>query len=170
MFDVGFSEMLVIAIVALVVIGPEKLPRVARTAGAMLGRLQRYVNDVKADINREIELEDLKKFKTQFEDAAGSVEAGIREEMQRAESTVNSIGGAISDPLAAAATATSEALASTASLAVAAPAAEGGAAVDASGVPTGAPAPEPSAATAALPEQPAGPAVAAAPRPSTPAA
>ena len=57
MFDVGFSEMLVIAIVALVVIGPEKLPRVARTAGAMLGRLQRYVNDVKADINREIELE-----------------------------------------------------------------------------------------------------------------
>ena len=56
MFDVGFSEMLVIAVVALVVIGPEKLPGVAKTVGSWFGRLQRYVNDVKADINREIEL------------------------------------------------------------------------------------------------------------------
>ena len=70
MFDVGFSEMLVIAVVALVVIGPEKLPGVAKTVGSWFGRLQRYVNDVKADINREIELEELRKFKTQFEEAA----------------------------------------------------------------------------------------------------
>ena len=59
MFDVGFSELMVIAVVALIVIGPERLPRVARTMGHLFGRLQRYVNDVKADINREIELEEL---------------------------------------------------------------------------------------------------------------
>ncbi len=165
MFDVGLSEMLVIAIVALVVIGPEKLPRVARTVGAMLGRLQRYVNDVKADINREMELEDLKKFKTQFEDAAGSVEAGIREEMQRAESTMNSIGGSIGDPLQASAPATGESTAQVSAAPAAAPAAEGGAAVDASGVPTGAPVPAP-----AEPSQAAVPAHAEAARPAAPAA
>jgi len=52
MFDVGLSELMIIAVVALVVIGPERLPKVARTAGLLLGRLQRYVSDVKADINR----------------------------------------------------------------------------------------------------------------------
>src|SRR5262249_15870907 len=56
MFDIGFSELLVIGVVALIVIGPERLPRVARTVGVLAGRLQRYVADVKADINREIEL------------------------------------------------------------------------------------------------------------------
>ena len=59
MFDVGFSELMVIAIVALIVIGPERLPKVARTAGHLLGRLQRYVSDVKADINREMQLDEL---------------------------------------------------------------------------------------------------------------
>ena len=59
MFDIGFSEMLVIGVVALVVIGPQRLPKVARTLGHLVGRMQRYVNDVKADINREIELDDL---------------------------------------------------------------------------------------------------------------
>ena len=59
MFDIGFSEMIVIAVIALIVLGPEKLPRVARTAGHLLGRMQRYVNDVKADINREMELDEL---------------------------------------------------------------------------------------------------------------
>jgi sec-independent protein translocase protein TatB len=54
---------MVIAVVALIVIGPERLPRVARTMGHLFGRLQRYVNDVKADINREIELEELRKFR-----------------------------------------------------------------------------------------------------------
>ena len=60
MFDIGFSELVLIGLVALIVIGPERLPRVARTAGHLLGRLQRYVSDVKADINREIQLEELK--------------------------------------------------------------------------------------------------------------
>ncbi|HKW38570.1 MAG TPA: Sec-independent protein translocase protein TatB [Burkholderiales bacterium] len=77
MFDVGFSELMVIAVVALIVIGPERLPRVARTMGHLFGRLQRYVNDVKADINREIELEELRKFKTTFEDAARGFESSV---------------------------------------------------------------------------------------------
>ena len=92
MFDVGFSEMMVIAVVALVVIGPERLPRVARTLGFWFGRLQRYVNDVKADINREVELEDLRKFKSQFEEAASGVENEIRSEVAKAETTFNSVG------------------------------------------------------------------------------
>ncbi|HZZ94670.1 MAG TPA: Sec-independent protein translocase protein TatB [Usitatibacter sp.] len=77
MFDVGFSELVVIGIVALVVIGPERLPRVARTAGVLFGRLQRYVAQVKADIGREIEMSDLKHAKTEFEDAARSFKAEV---------------------------------------------------------------------------------------------
>ena len=65
MFDIAFSEIALIAVVALVVIGPERLPKVARTLGHMFGRLQRYVSDVKADINREIELDELRKLKSE---------------------------------------------------------------------------------------------------------
>jgi len=79
MFDIGFSELLVIGVVALIVIGPERLPKVARTAGLLFGRLQRYVNDVKADIQREIELDELRKLRTQFEDAARSVEESVNQ-------------------------------------------------------------------------------------------
>lgn len=61
MFDVGFSELLVVAVVALVVIGPERLPKVARTVGLLIGRMQRYVADVKADISQEIQLDELRK-------------------------------------------------------------------------------------------------------------
>jgi len=77
MFDVGFSELVVIGIVALVVIGPERLPRVARTAGVLFGRLQRYVAQVKADIGREIEMSDLKEAKSEFENAARSFKAEV---------------------------------------------------------------------------------------------
>lgn len=79
MFDIGFSELFVIGVVALIVIGPERLPRVARTAGHFFGRMQRYVSDVKADINREMELEDLRKMRDQFKDAAQSVEDDIKQ-------------------------------------------------------------------------------------------
>jgi sec-independent protein translocase protein TatB len=79
MFDIGFSELMVIGVVALLVIGPERLPRVARTAGHLLGRLQRYVNDVKADINREMELDELRKMRSAFQDAARSIETSVRE-------------------------------------------------------------------------------------------
>jgi sec-independent protein translocase protein TatB len=77
MFDIGFSEMLVIGVVALIVIGPERLPKVARTAGALFGRMQRYVSDVKADINREIEASELKDLKKTMTDAASSFEQSV---------------------------------------------------------------------------------------------
>lgn len=79
MFDVSFSELMVIGVIALIVIGPERLPKVARTVGHLLGRAQRYVNDVKSDIRREIELDELRKFKTDMETAAQSVQTSLRD-------------------------------------------------------------------------------------------
>ena len=78
MFDIGFSEILVIAVVALIVIGPQRLPGVARTLGHLFGRMQRYVNDVKADIQREMELDELKKLRQDVEDSARSIEDAAR--------------------------------------------------------------------------------------------
>ncbi|MDT3734756.1 MAG: Sec-independent protein translocase protein TatB [Denitratisoma sp.] len=89
MFDIAFSELIVIALVALVIIGPERLPRVARTAGHLLGRLQRYVSDVKADINREIQIEELKKMQQQVEESARSLESSVSQEFSSMESTLN---------------------------------------------------------------------------------
>ena len=77
MFDISFTELLVIAVVALIVIGPQRLPTVARTLGHLFGRMQRYVNDVKADISREMELEELKKLQTSMEDAARSMRDSV---------------------------------------------------------------------------------------------
>src|SRR5882757_8722277 len=77
MFDVGFSEIVVIAIVALIVIGPERLPKAARTLGHLFGRLQRYVNDVKADINREMQLDELKKLQQEVKQAASEIETSV---------------------------------------------------------------------------------------------
>src|SRR5512133_2925776 len=77
MIDLGIEKMLVIGAVALVVIGPEKLPRVARTVGTLLGKAQRYVADVKAEVNRSMELEELKKMKETVETAARDVETSI---------------------------------------------------------------------------------------------
>ena len=85
MFDIGFSELVVIGLVALIVIGPERLPRVARTVGALLGRFQRYVNDVKSEVRREMELDDLKKFQTQLTDQVRDVENSIHNELRSAE-------------------------------------------------------------------------------------
>jgi len=77
MIDLGIEKMMVIGAVALIVIGPEKLPRVARTVGALIGKAQRYVADVKDEVNRSIELEDLKKMKQDVESAARDVESSI---------------------------------------------------------------------------------------------
>jgi sec-independent protein translocase protein TatB len=85
MFDIGFSELLVIGVVALVVIGPEKLPRLARTLGHLAGKLQRYVSDVKADINREIELEDLKKMRDSMQQAASEFQGNFTSEINKTE-------------------------------------------------------------------------------------
>ncbi len=95
MFDVGFSEMLVIAIVALVVIGPERLPKVARTAGVLFGRLQRYVAQVKADISREVEMGDLGKVKSEFEDAARSLKTDIEAQAAEAERGIRDVHASI---------------------------------------------------------------------------
>ena|SRR5438132_776707 len=84
MIDFGFDKIALIGAVALIVIGPEKLPRVARTVGHLLGKAQRYVADVKAEVNRSIELEELKKMKTQFEDAARDVEQSVSNEIHQA--------------------------------------------------------------------------------------
>jgi sec-independent protein translocase protein TatB len=75
--DLGLDKMALIGIVALVVIGPEKLPRVARTVGTLLGKAQRYVNDVKAEVNRSMELEELRKMKDTVETAARDVETSV---------------------------------------------------------------------------------------------
>ena len=114
MFDIGFSEMVVIAVVALVVLGPEKLPKVARTAGHLLGRLQRYVNDVKADINREMQLEELKKLQAQVEESARNIERGVTKEFQSAEAALNQTAQSASQPVAEAAAAVTAAVESTA--------------------------------------------------------
>ena len=90
MIDFGFDKLALIGAVELIVIGPEKLPRVARTVGHMLGKAQRYVADVKAEVNRSIELDELKKMKTQFEDAARDVGTSIKTEVEQAEASLQS--------------------------------------------------------------------------------
>jgi sec-independent protein translocase protein TatB len=77
MFDVGFSELVLIAVVAMIVIGPERLPKVARTAGALLGRMQRYVNNVKSEVEREMQFEDLKKLQQEIQAQSKQLENSI---------------------------------------------------------------------------------------------
>ena len=77
MFDIGISEIMVIAVVALIVLGPEKLPKTARTLGHLFGRLQRYVASVKSDINRELQLEELKRLQAEVKTAATSFESSV---------------------------------------------------------------------------------------------
>jgi sec-independent protein translocase protein TatB len=84
MLDFGFDKIALIGAVALIVIGPEKLPRVARTVGALIGKAQRYVADVKAEVNRSIELEELQKMKTQFETAASDIQSTVQREVGEA--------------------------------------------------------------------------------------
>lgn len=89
MFDIAFSELMLIGVIALIVIGPEKLPRMARTVGHLAGRLQRYVSDVKADINREIELDELRKMRDSMQQAASSFETSVQSELNKTETELN---------------------------------------------------------------------------------
>jgi len=105
MFDIGFSELLVIAIVALIVVGPERLPKVARTLGHLMGRMQRFVAEVKADINNQLKLEELRKIEAEMRAKAQSAEHVITEEVRSAGSqfqatadTVTSAGAAALPP------------------------------------------------------------------------
>ena len=91
MFDIGFSELVIIGVVALIVIGPEKLPKTARTLGHLFGRLQRYVSDVKADISREMELEELRKLQTQVQSAARDIETSVSAAARDVETGVRNV-------------------------------------------------------------------------------
>jgi len=99
MFDIGFSELMLIAVVALVVIGPERLPRVARTAGHLLGRLQRYVSTVKSDISREMQVEELRRLQSEIQESARSVENSLSSEMQAAKQALTVTTEAVSSDL-----------------------------------------------------------------------
>lgn len=92
MFDIGFTEIFVIGVVALVVIGPERLPRVAKTVGHLFGRMQRYVSEVKADINREIDLDELRKLQSTMQDAARSIEQSVTSQVNLIETEVKQAG------------------------------------------------------------------------------
>jgi sec-independent protein translocase protein TatB len=102
MIDFGFDKIALIGAVALIVIGPQKLPRVARTVGHLIGKAQRYVADVKAEVNRSIELEELQKMKSQFESAASDIQNTVQREVNDAsqafdtgwnQTTASSIAG-----------------------------------------------------------------------------
>lgn len=80
MFDIGFSELIIIGLVALIVFGPEELPRVARTAGHLLGKLRRYVADVKADISHEMELADIKRMQQEIKDTAAELHNSLNDQ------------------------------------------------------------------------------------------
>ena len=108
MFDIGFSELIVISIVTLVVVGPERMPRVARTAGLLLGRMQRYVNGVKADISREIQLDELKRLQSEMQESARNfeqsmnqeikaIEANVQESVDSVESSIQQIAESVND-------------------------------------------------------------------------
>ncbi len=90
MIDLGLSKLALIGVVALVVVGPERLPKVARMAGTLFGRAQRYINDVKSEVSREIELEELRKMQKDMKEAASEVEQSIAKDISQVESELNS--------------------------------------------------------------------------------
>jgi sec-independent protein translocase protein TatB len=104
MFDIGVTKLMIVGGIALIVIGPERLPRVARMVGTMVGRAQRYVADVKAEVNRSIELEELQKMKSQFETAARDVNESVNRGFDEARTNIEqslSVEGDAAAPAAA---------------------------------------------------------------------
>jgi len=95
MFDIGVTEIFLIGVVALIVIGPERLPRVAKTVGLLFGRMQRYVSEVKADISREIELDELRKLQSTMQDAARSIEQSVNSQISFIDSEVKQAGSEV---------------------------------------------------------------------------
>ncbi|MBR8655776.1 Sec-independent protein translocase subunit TatB [Achromobacter sp. Marseille-Q0513] len=185
MFDVSLTELMVIGVVALIVIGPERLPKVARTVGHLLGRAQRYVNDVKSDIQREIELDELRKFKSEMETAAQDVQKSMHETQASLEEPVQQLRAELDEaarevngqPAAQAPAAdASEALPATAPSSTGSPAAGSPAAGSpAAGSPAAQPPTEPARTIAPPPQNPnlaldLGPEPAQATAPATPAA
>ena len=91
MFDFSFSELVLVMVVALIVIGPERLPRVARTLGHLWGKAQRYVNGVKADIERDMAMEEYRKLQQKVQAEANAMEQSFKEVSQTAEQQVDQI-------------------------------------------------------------------------------
>ena len=97
MFDIGVTKLAIIGGIALIVVGPERLPGLARTMGTLLGRARRYVSDVKEEVNRSMELESLRKMRDHVEEAARDVESSVQTQLSAFE---NSISGSEQDALA----------------------------------------------------------------------
>lgn len=89
MFDIGFSEILMIVVVALIVIGPQKLPKVARTLGHLMGRVQRYVSGIKADITREMSTAEIREFEQKAREQVDSAEESIKQAAQEINKQIN---------------------------------------------------------------------------------
>lgn len=99
MIDLGISKLALIGVVALIVIGPEKLPKVARMAGTLLGRAQRYINDVKAEVSREIELEELRKMQQTVQQAAQQMEQTVSHSLQEAQAELAALDQPPAEPV-----------------------------------------------------------------------
>jgi sec-independent protein translocase protein TatB len=91
MFDIGLSKIALIAVVALVVLGPERLPRVARTAGNLFGRAQRYMSEVRSEVSRQMEQEELKKMKEAATEAFNSAKSDFKDLDQTIASQVSEV-------------------------------------------------------------------------------
>jgi sec-independent protein translocase protein TatB len=108
MFNFGISEIMIIAVVGLIVIGPERLPKVARTMGHMFGRMQRYASQIKSDINKEMQLEELKSIQKSMKDAADEIEQNVTQQVNYIESEVDDINKDVNQSLSDGNTSTSE--------------------------------------------------------------
>lgn len=102
MFDIAFSELLVIGLVALIVIGPEKLPKVARTLGLLAGRLQRYVANVKSDIDRELQFQDLQKLQQEIKQGADKLQADMHQLQSHAHEQLKDVERSMIPPASSA--------------------------------------------------------------------
>ena len=98
MFDISFMEMLIVAIAALVVIGPERLPKVARQAGQWMTKMRRYVDDVKSDFNRQLELSELRNLKKDVEEAARSIEGSVGGAVTDMKTSLDSVQRSLEGP------------------------------------------------------------------------
>ncbi len=99
MFEIGFSELVMILVVALVVVGPERLPKVARTLGLLWGRAQRYVNGVKADIERDMAMDELRQLKAKIQAEAASAQQSVKQLDQNINEQVRQLNVAVAQPI-----------------------------------------------------------------------
>ncbi|MFK7964208.1 MAG: Sec-independent protein translocase protein TatB [Burkholderiaceae bacterium] len=103
MFDIAFTELVIMAVIALLIVGPERLPKLARQVGEWAGKLQRYVNDVKSDLNRQMELEELRNIKSEVTDAARELEKSVKSTVESTQKDFDSLSTSLTgddDPVA----------------------------------------------------------------------